>query len=711
MSDPLSLSIDDLFRVHLPSFVECLSAAADEEVKSFALLLKLFAAQQHQHTDAATGVATPPLLLKPSSLFLSGTSGTGKRSLVERLAGLLGLHVHVLSFGRLILRRGVASQAAALRAELAEVRLMSVGNDSVSAPRGTILLLPRMELTFAAADERDEDALALQNDLLSFLREVAEPSSSSSSSDGGLVASGGGRLLVVGLASSRSKVSPALLRAFQFRFKLNPPSDAGRARILAAHLGLPMPPSPGESAVSATVEDETSIVSAAAAPSPPLLPFDAHEVDVNWIASQTQSYVGADLVSLIKSAVAHALPRRHSTSSSLRISLCNADFHHALAHVRPASLKSMQVIAKPAASLPPSVVTVPAGSSISSSLVAPSSSSSSFSGVGGLEGVKAALREVLLWPFRHRTALQRLVVSPSRGALLYGVPGVGKTLLASGVAREFGVNFLPVKVQDLLSSGVGESEKKIVALFARARSVAPAVLFLDEIQALFASGAHAQGGGSGTNAKLMAALLQQIDRLHDRQTDGVSGDGGDEASVFVLAATNLPWALDPALLRPGRIDQVLLVPPPTAAARKEILLLSRGGSGGGGDDEGVRWSAEVMARLDELATLCEGFSAVDVVHLVGRAGLCAARRLASASMDRAAATNASPTDNDDIDEMEVRWEDFEAARQSVTPSITPAMIEACERWGREWKTRHAKQRKQAQSQEALALAFRNATKI
>jgi SpoVK/Ycf46/Vps4 family AAA+-type ATPase len=648
---PLDLSIDDLFRIHLPSYEEGLSAIADEELKSFAMLLKSFSkgtphVQQHSHTRSPVHA---PTLLHPSSLMLSGMHGTGKQSFIRSLSSLFNLDLHTLSFGKLILRRGVASQTESLRAHLTELRSKycrpSIQSSGSSLPSRCLLLLPAMELTFAVSDERDEDALGLQTEMIQFMRELEGNTHQNAFSS---------RILVVGLTNERTKVAASLIRAFQFRFQVTIPSDAGRARILAAHLFIRSP-----------IVDEPN--STDSAPIPSVSIFDASSVDVSWLAEQTVGFVGADLVSLIKTAVAHAIQQRNDRESNARtpIRVNNMDFQYALTLIHPASLKSLSVISKPRPQLP--------SSSSADGTDAAGASVGAFSSVGGLELVKSALRESLLWPFRHRSALKRLVRAPSSGMLLYGPPGVGKTMLCRSVASECGVNFLAIRLQDLLASGVGESEKRVVEMFARARAVAPAVLFLDEVQAIFSSGSSG-GGSSDMSGKMMSQLLQQLDQLNE--------EFYNHPAVFVLAATNMPWALDPALLRSGRLDRVLYVPPPDVSAREMIMKLNKGVN--------VQWSPELIQQLPIFAKRTEGFSASDMVHLVSRAGLYALHRAPLATES----------------EMVVLPCDFESALQppnGVTASITPQMITACTNWGKRWRDRHAIRRQFMLKQENIKL--------
>ncbi|DBA80088.1 TPA: hypothetical protein ACH3X2_007576 [Trebouxia sp. C0005] len=179
--------------------------------------------------------------------------------------------------------------------------------------------------------------------------------------------------------------------------------------------------------------------------------------------------------------------------------------------------------------------------------------------VGGLDGVKQRLQEAVQWPHLHPEALARLGAQPPKGVLLYGPPGCSKTLLARAVANEAKLNFLAVKGPELFSKYVGQAEKAVAALFARARAAAPAIIFFDEIDGL--AGTRVGEGESGVGERVLSQLLMEMDGLQTR------------VGVVVVGATNRPDCVDAALLRPGRFDRLLFVPPPDVAARHAILVV------------------------------------------------------------------------------------------------------------------------------------------
>ena len=180
--------------------------------------------------------------------------------------------------------------------------------------------------------------------------------------------------------------------------------------------------------------------------------------------------------------------------------------------------------------------------------------------IGGLEDIKQRLREAVEWPLGYPELFESMRLAPPKGALLCGPPGCGKTLIAKALATEAGVNFVSVKGPELLSMYVGESERGVRDLFRKARQAAPCIIFFDEIDALAA--ARSRGGeDSGVGARMLSQLLTELDGIEELK------------GVFVLAATNRPDLLDPALLRPGRFDMRFDIPLPDAVAREKIFQI------------------------------------------------------------------------------------------------------------------------------------------
>jgi transitional endoplasmic reticulum ATPase len=217
-----------------------------------------------------------------------------------------------------------------------------------------------------------------------------------------------------------------------------------------------------------------------------------------------------------------------------------------------------------------------------------------FADVGGLDEVKAEIRRKIILPFTKKALFDKFKKKAGGGILLYGPPGCGKTMLARATAGEVDAAFVSVSIPEILSKWLGESEKRMAGLFAEARSKTPAVLFFDEIEAL----ASRRGASETTHTgALVSTFLSEMD-----------GMGADNEGVLVLAATNVPWAIDPAFRRQGRFDRVLFVPPPDAAAREAVLklmLAERPGAGG--------------LDLAPIVRATSGFSSADLAQVVDMA--------------------------------------------------------------------------------------------
>jgi len=285
-----------------------------------------------------------------------------------------------------------------------------------------------------------------------------------------------------------------------------------------------------------------------------------------------------------------------------------------------------------------------------------------WSDIGGQEEAKARLREAVDWPLAHPEAFLRMGIRPPRGVLLYGPPGCSKTMMARAMATEGKMNFIAVKGPELLSKYVGDSEKAVAEVFAKARAAAPCILFFDEVDSLApcrgsdgdgdggggGAGGDEGGGGGGVSVgtRVVAQLLQEL--------DGVTA----LRRVVVVAATNRPDLVDPALLRPGRVDHALFVGLPDAAARAHIAAaqLARVPHAAALDAPAAR--AAIAARL-------EGFSGAEVVGVFREAALACVRREARAG--RAELAELAP-------------EDLEAALAAAPRQVTPAMLGFYAKW-------------------------------
>ena len=231
--------------------------------------------------------------------------------------------------------------------------------------------------------------------------------------------------------------------------------------------------------------------------------------------------------------------------------------------------------------------------------------------VGDMVEVKEILTETVLWPLTYPDTFERLGIQPPRGVLLYGPPGCGKTFLVKAIAGTGRANVLSVKGAELLSKWVGESERAVRELFRRAREAAPTLVFLDEVDAL--APVRGQASDGGTTDRVVAALLTELDGVEALR------------NVVVIGATNRPDLVDPALLRPGRLERLVYVPPPDAEARAEILRAAA-----------RNVPSEPDVDLAALAGELDRFSAADCAALIREAALGAMRESLEATTVTAA---------------------------------------------------------------------------
>jgi len=224
-------------------------------------------------------------------------------------------------------------------------------------------------------------------------------------------------------------------------------------------------------------------------------------------------------------------------------------------------------------------------------LFAPRQEAVRFEDVGGLEDVKKQIHRKIILPYKKPSLFQRFRRRTGGGILLYGPPGCGKTLLARATAGECDAEFFSVAISDVLDMYIGESERKLHALFEKARSAAPAILFFDELEALAGRRQYAR---ESTASKLVSQFLSEMD-----------GFAQNNGGVLILGATNVPWSVDAAFRRPGRFDRLLFVPPPDQPAREEIL-------------KGLLHDRPVASEVSpsSIAKNTSGFSGADLKNLV-----------------------------------------------------------------------------------------------
>lgn len=354
----------------------------------------------------------------------------------------------------------------------------------------------------------------------------------------------------------------------------------------------------------------------------------ADGVDLDELARVTHGFVGADIAALAREAAIEAvrriMPRLDLDERTIPpevledLSVTREDFLAALKRVQPSAMREV-------------MVQVP---------------NIGWDDIGGVGEAVGKLKEGIELPLKNPDAFRRLGIRPAKGFLLYGPPGTGKTLLAKAVAKEAEANFISMKSSDLLSKWYGESEQQIARMFARARAVAPCVVFIDEIDSLV----PARGSGQGepqVTGRVVNTILAEMDGLEELQ------------SVVVIGATNRPNLVDSAVLRPGRFDELVYVGTPDKEGRAHILRIHTAKMPLGADVD-----------LAAIAGETERFTGADLEDVVRRAGLSALRRVGG-------------------EVSEVAAEDFAAALKDARATVTSEMEEEYKKMRGELKKRAA----------------------
>ncbi|EQB18467.1 MAG: family ATPase [Novosphingobium lindaniclasticum] len=404
-------------------------------------------------------------------------------------------------------------------------------------------------------------------------------------------------VVVIAATNRPDAIDEALRRPGRFdrEIVIGVPDEAGRREILGIHTrGMPL----------------------------------GSKVDLGELARTTHGFVGADLAALTREAAIEAvrriMPRLDLEARTIptevleELQVLREDFVAALKRVQPSAMREV-------------MVQVP---------------NIGWADIGGLDDAQLKLKEGVELPLKNPEAFHKLGIRSAKGFLLYGPPGTGKTLLAKAVAKEAEANFISIKSSDLLSKWYGESEQQIARLFARARQVAPCVIFIDEIDSLVP--ARGMGGGGGepqVTSRVVNTILAEMDGMEELQ------------SVVLIGATNRPALVDPALLRPGRFDELVYVGTPDEAGREHIL--------------GIHTSKMPLAddvSLRDVAARTERFTGADLEDVVRRAGLTAIRKRGA-------------------EVEQVRREDFEDALEDSRATVTEEMEAEYERMKGELKKR------------------------
>ncbi|MFA4699325.1 CDC48 family AAA ATPase [Pyrococcus kukulkanii] len=465
-----------------------------------------------------------------------------------------------------------------------------------------------------------------------------------------------GKVIVIGATNRPDAIDPALRRPGRFdrEIEVGVPDKQGRKEILQIHTrGMPIEPDFRKGDVLKALEeikkDEKfkdvidKAIEKVKASREEEIPKVLKEISedlynevkaklidylLEELAEITHGFVGADLAALAREAAMAAL-RRLIREGKIdfeaetiprevldELKVTRKDFYEALKMVEPSALREV-------------LIEVP---------------NVHWDDIGGLEDVKQELREAVEWPLKYPEAFRAYGITPPKGILLYGPPGTGKTLLAKAVATESEANFIAVRGPEILSKWVGESEKNIREIFRKARQAAPTVIFIDEIDAI------APRRGTDVNRvtdRIINQLLTEMDGLVEN------------SGVVVIAATNRPDIIDPALLRPGRFDRLILVPAPDEKARLEIFKVHT---------RNMPLAKDV--DLKELAKRTEGYTGADIAAVCREAAMIAMRRALEQGILK------EGMKADEIRRIaKVTMKDFEEALKKIGPSVSKETME------------------------------------
>lgn len=360
----------------------------------------------------------------------------------------------------------------------------------------------------------------------------------------------------------------------------------------------------------------------------------AEDVELEAIAKETHGYVGADLAQLCTEAALQCI-REKMDVIDLDDDTIDAEILDSMA-ITHEHFKTALGIGNPSA-LREMVVEIP---------------NISWNDIGGLEKVKRELQETVQYPVEHPDKFLKFGMSPSKGVLFYGPPGCGKTLLAKAIANECQANFISVKGPELLTMWFGESEGNVREVFDKARSAAPCVLFFDEMDSIAKSRGSNSGDGGGASDRVINQILTEMDGM------------GAKKNVFVIGATNRPDIIDPAVMRPGRLDQLIYIPLPDVASRLSILKSTLRKSPISEDVD-----------LNQISKVTNGFSGADLTEICQRACKLAIRESIEKEIamekEKAANPDAMETEEGENDPVpEITRGHFEESMRFARRSVT-----------------------------------------
>ena len=546
----------------------------------------------------------------PKGLILHGIPGTGKTIIARAVADEIGANFYYIA-GPEIMRGGYGQSEEKIRELFEEA--------AKNAP--AIIFIDEIDSIAPKREQSGEVERRIVSQLLTVMDGMMDTT----------------QVFVIGTTNRIHSIDSALRRPGRFdrEIEIGAPDAAGREEIIRIHArAMPLEGHPKirkietalrkakEAAKDADVENSAEI-KAQIQDFTKKLAYAKEQYESNAktlfkeMAAQTQGYVGADLAALCREAALNAVKRiaptvdmEENLSDEVLETLIvtNKDFERALKNSEPSALREIYVEI-------PEI---------------------SWNDIGGLDNVKQQIIETVEWPLKYPEKFRQFGIEPPTGILLYGPPGTGKTMLAQAVAHESEASFISVKSTELLLKWVGESEKAMKEIFRKAKQASPTIIFFDEIDA-FATAR--ESGSAGTRSVAESTLNQML----------VEMDGIERLKdVFIVAATNRPDTLDPALIRPGRLDRLVYVGTPDLIGRKAIFEIYL---------KNTPLAADVS--IDELAEKTERYTGADIEAVCREAVMTALRE----NMETKLITN----------------ENFSKSLESIKPSVGEELNEKYEK--------------------------------